>query len=315
MKLTSSASVRNVSRERWLQAQAWERDLWVTSQEKRGWRRVAWPVVKPMLRAMRWRRAWGDDWNHWWADHFDNYRFLPEQLGDYIELGCGPYTNTRLLLPGRKADRVVCSDPLAETYITFPDRWLAKAHREGLVEIDAHPIEELPFEDGSFDAVVGGFVVNHLPHPQRAMAEAARVLAPGGAAAFSVWDRPDRNRLNGVFRDAMADVAVPNLAEIEEGPDPTRFSDDPEFVALLEGAGLSEATVETISLTLTVPDADTLWDGFMGSSVRMRAQVDAQPDDARRRIREAFEHRVEAHRHQDGLEMPVVVKLASARKR
>jgi SAM-dependent methyltransferase len=174
--------------------------------------------------------------------------------------------------------------------------------------------EELPFEDGSFDAVVGGFVVNHLPHPERAMAEAARVLAPGGAVAFSVWDRPERNRLNGVFRDAMADVGVPSLAEIEQGPDPTRFSDDPEFVALLEGAGLCEATVETISLTLTVPDADTLWDGFMGSSVRMRAQVDAQPQDARRRIREAFEHRVEAHRHPAGLEIPVVVKLASARK-
>ena len=174
--------------------------------------------------------------------------------------------------------------------------------------------EELPFKDGSFDAVVGGFILNHLPHPERAMAEAARVLAPGGAVAFSVWDRPERNRLNGVFRDAMADVGVPSLAEIEHGPDPTRFSDDPEFVALLEGAGLREATVETISLTLTVPDADTLWDGFMGSSVRMRAQVDAQPQDARRRIREAFEHRVEAHRHPAGLEIPVVVKLASARK-
>ena len=173
--------------------------------------------------------------------------------------------------------------------------------------------EELPFEDGSFDAVVGGFVVNHLPHPERAIAEAARVLAPGGAVAFSVWDRPERNRLNGVFRDAMADVGVPSLAEIEEGPDPTRFSDDPEFVTLLEGAGLGEAAVETISLTLTVPDADALWDGFMGSSVRMRAQVDAQPEDARRRIREAFEHRVEAHRHPDGLEVPVAAKLASAR--
>jgi hypothetical protein len=52
----------------------------------------------------------------------------------------------------------------------------------------------------------------------------------------------------------------------------------------------------------------------MGSSVRMRAQVDAQPKDARRRIREAFEHRVEAHRHPAGLEIPVVVKLASAWK-
>ena len=190
---------------------------------------------------------------------------------------------------------------------------LARRRRPEL-EFRCGDAEELPFEDGGFDAVVGGFVVNHLPHPERASAEAARVLAPGGAVAFSVWDRPERNRLNGVFRDAMADVGVPSLAEIEEGPDPTRFCDDPEFVALLEGAGLGDARVETISRMLTVPDAETLWDGFMGSSVRMRAQVDAQPEDARRRIREAFEHRVEAHGHPDGLEIPVVVKLASARK-
>jgi ubiquinone/menaquinone biosynthesis C-methylase UbiE len=174
--------------------------------------------------------------------------------------------------------------------------------------------EELPFEDGTFAAVVGGFVVNHLPHPERAIAEAARVLTPGGAVAFSVWDRPEHNRLNGVFRDAMADVGVPSLAEVEEGPDPARFSDDAEFVALLEGAGLDDAAVETISQSLTVPDADTLWDGFMGSSVRMRAQVDAQPEHVRRRIREAYENRVEAHRHPNGLDIPVVVKLASARK-
>ena len=70
----------------------------------RGGAGSAWPVLKPVLRAFGWQRAWGDDWNHWWAEHFDDYRFLPEHLGDYIELGCGPYTNTRLILPGRTAD-------------------------------------------------------------------------------------------------------------------------------------------------------------------------------------------------------------------
>jgi SAM-dependent methyltransferase len=173
--------------------------------------------------------------------------------------------------------------------------------------------EELPFDDASFDAVVGGFVLNHLPRPERAVEEAVRVLAAGGSAAFSVWDRPERNRLNGVFGDAVADVGVESAAEVEEGPDPYRFSEDPEFVALLRGAGLDDAAVETLSLTLTVPDADTLWEGFMGSSVRMRAEIDAQPEDVRRRIREAFEHRVEVHRRPGGLELPVVAKLASGR--
>jgi SAM-dependent methyltransferase len=174
--------------------------------------------------------------------------------------------------------------------------------------------EELPFEDASFDAVVGGFVLNHLPSPERAIGEAVRVLAPDGTVAFSVWDRPERNRLNGVFSEAMADAGVPTPAEVEAGPDPTRFSDDPAFEALLRDGGLHEAAVETISLNLTVPDADALWDGFMGSSVRMRAEIDAQPEDARRRIRESYERRVEEHRTARGLALPVVAKLASGRR-
>jgi SAM-dependent methyltransferase len=182
--MTGYSSVRSVSRERWLQAQAWERDLWQTGQSKRGWRRLAWPVLKPVLRAVGWRRAWGDDWNHWWAERFDDYRFLPDELGDYIELGCGPYTNTRLILPGRTARRVVCSDPLAETYLTFRDRWLATAHREGRIEVDAHPIEELPFAPGTFDVVVLNNVLDHVRDADVCLQQAIGLLRAGGIFVF-----------------------------------------------------------------------------------------------------------------------------------
>lgn len=175
--------------------------------------------------------------------------------------------------------------------------------------------EELPFEDASFDAVVGGFVLNHLPSPDRGIAEAARVLEGGGAVAFSVWDRPARNRMNGVVSDAIADVKAEWPPELAGGPDSYRFSDDPEFESLLAGAGLGEVVVETFDLTLELPDADAFWDGFMASTVRMRAVIDSQPDDVRRRIREAVDARVEVHRGDHGLEIPVVAKLASGVKR
>ncbi len=173
-------SVRSVSRERWLEAQAWERDLWVTSHRRRGWRRVAWPVVKPVLRAAGWRRAWGDDWNHWWAERFENYEWLSEDLGDYIEVGCGPYTNTRLVMSGRSADRVICSDPLVETYLALRDRWLSMAHRTGRVEVDSHPIEELPFPQESFDTLVMINVLDHVQDADRCLEVVTGLLRPGG---------------------------------------------------------------------------------------------------------------------------------------
>lgn len=173
--------------------------------------------------------------------------------------------------------------------------------------------EALPFEDGSFDAVVGGFVLNHLPDPERALAEARRVLAAGGAVAYSVWDRPERNRINGVVADAIEDVGVERPPELAAGPDSYRFADAAEFRSLLDGAGLEQVEVETVGLTLEAPGSTAFWDGFMGSSVRMRGVIDAQSEDVRRRIRDAFETRVDAHRGPHGLEVPAVVKLGSGR--
>ena len=44
---------------------------------------------------------------------------------------------------------------------------------------------DLPFPDGSFDAVVGNNVIQHVGEPQRAAREMRRVLAPGGRVAVS----------------------------------------------------------------------------------------------------------------------------------
>src|SRR5436190_18233847 len=47
----------------------------------------------------------------------------------------------------------------------------------------------LPFEDGSFDAVCAMDLLEHLERPERAIAEAARVLAPRGLFFFHTFNR------------------------------------------------------------------------------------------------------------------------------
>jgi SAM-dependent methyltransferase len=178
--MTPHDSIRRVSTERWQEAQEWELALWREGQRKRGWKRLVWPLVAPALRALNWHRAWGDDWNHWWKSRFDDYSFLPVELGDMIELGCGPYTNTRVIIEHRQARRVVCSDPLIRSYITFQGRWLAEAYVEGLVEIDDHAIEELPFVPESFDLVVIINVLDHVRDAERCLQAAVDLVRPGG---------------------------------------------------------------------------------------------------------------------------------------
>jgi SAM-dependent methyltransferase len=63
---------------------------------------------------------------------------------------------------------------------------------------------QLPFADATFDAVVCQFGVMFFPDKARALAEARRVLRPGGVFVFSVWDRLDTNEVANVAATAVA---------------------------------------------------------------------------------------------------------------
>jgi SAM-dependent methyltransferase len=175
---------------------------------------------------------------------------------------------------------------------------------------DAH---ELPFGHGSFDAVVANFLVLHLGRPERAVAEAVRVLAPGGRIALTVWDLPDEARFLGVFLDAVAEVGAEPPEDIPKGPDFFRFSVDDEFDALLRRQGLEQRAVRTLAFTHRVSTADELWDGLLGGTVRTSALILGQRESTRRRIREAFDRIVAEYHAEGGLNLPVSVKLASGR--
>jgi len=178
-------------------------------------------------------------------------------------------------------------------------------------QADAH---ELPFADASFDAVVGNLAVIHLSRPERAMAEFARVLRPGGRLALTAWAHPSEHRLAGVFLDAVAQARAVPPADLPRGPDFFRFSDDEEFVAALRQQDLVNPTVTAITFVQRFATADELWNGVLGATVRVSALITRQPEEVRQRIRAAFDRLVGDYRRGDVLELPVAVKLATARK-
>jgi SAM-dependent methyltransferase len=178
--------------------------------------------------------------------------------------------------------------------------------------------ENLPLEDSRFDAVVGNFVINHLPQPERGVAEAVRVLTAGGHVAFSAWQRPDRMLIMGLIGEAIEAAGVEEderAAGIPPGPDGYRFADEAEFRGLLEGAGLVEVAVEPVELVQRIADAAEVWRGFLGGSVRGSTFVRAQPDAVQARIREALDTVVEPYRAGDVLAVPVAANVASGRKK
>src|SRR4029077_16729525 len=114
--------------------------------------------------------------------------------------------------------------------IDFSERMVDFARREHpTLTFELGDAEAVRFADGSFDAVLINFGVLHLARPDAALAEAWRVLRPGGRCAFTVWAKPEISVGFGILlraseRLGRMDVPLP------EGPPFFRFSDGDESI-------------------------------------------------------------------------------------
>jgi SAM-dependent methyltransferase len=77
----------------------------------------------------------------------------------------------------------------------------------------ARPVEwrqadamQLPFPDSVFDVVVCQFGVMFFPDKSKAFSEARRMLRPGGALIFNVWDRIEENEFVSTASAALESV-------------------------------------------------------------------------------------------------------------
>ena len=174
-------------------------------------------------------------------------------------------------------------------------------------------VHDLPLEDGAFDAVVANFLILHVGRPELAVSELARVLAPGGRLALTVWDVPERMRLFDLFLGAVTDAGATAPDAIPAGPDFFRFSDDDEFDALLRDAGLEDRRVQTVAFE-HVATEDEVWEGMLHGTVRSSVLVLEQDEATQARIRAAFRRRAYEYDHHYGLAIPISVKLASGRR-
>ena len=175
-------------------------------------------------------------------------------------------------------------------------------------------VEHLPFADASFDGVVCNFGLGHFPYPEASVAECVRVLKPDGRIALSWWDDPSKQRIQGLFREAIAEIGAAPPADVPQGHAIYRFADTQEFRNLLEGADLIDVGVEDHQTTYLIPDLETLWRGGLGSFALTAAAIAHQDAATQAAIRAALERRAETYRTTGGLRVPVAFKIGAGRK-
>jgi SAM-dependent methyltransferase len=140
--------------------------------------------------------------------HLSAGRTLYELLADslarigprrILDIGCGEGA-LRAALPARLAARTVGLDA---------SRTMLGAHPPPVVQADA---TALPFVAGAVDVAVAVNVLDHLPEPAAAIAEAHRVLATGGTFIAATASRHDSPELAAVWRPPPASF------DAEDGP-------------------------------------------------------------------------------------------------
>lgn len=104
---------------------------------------------------------------------------LAAARGRTIDIGAGTGANLGLF-----------PDGVSELVMAEPDPHMTKRLRHKLAELGSDVelveagAESLPFEDSNFDTAVFTLVLCTVPDPATALAEAARVLKPGGQLLF-----------------------------------------------------------------------------------------------------------------------------------
>lgn len=153
-------------------------------------------------------RYWNDNAESWtklaragydvYRDHLNTPSFfamLPDVTGRAgLDIGCGEGHNTRLL--ARRGAAVTAVD-VSEIFVGFAKE---AEEREPLgIRYRVASAVELPFADAAFDFAVAFMSFMDVPETDRVLAEAFRVLRPGGFLQFSIthpcFDTPHRRLL------------------------------------------------------------------------------------------------------------------------
>jgi demethylmenaquinone methyltransferase/2-methoxy-6-polyprenyl-1,4-benzoquinol methylase len=115
--------------------------------------------------------------------------------------------------------------------------------------------EDLPFTDRSFDAYTIAFGMRNLTHIDAALAEAYRVLKPGGRLLCLEFSSVEVPLLDTLY-DAYSFNAIPALGALVAGDSASyrylvesirRFPDQKTFMRLIENAGFERVRYRNLT--------------------------------------------------------------------
>lgn len=167
-----------------------------------------------------------------------------------LDVGCGPGALTAELVKRLGAPAVSAVDP-SEPFVSA-----AKERHPG-VDVRRAAAEQLPFEDGEFDATLAQQVVHLMENHKVGLVEMVRVTRKRGVVAASVWDYAGGRGPISALWDAAHEldpevVDESHLAGVREG----------HLAELFEAAGLQEVEETAHSISVEHSSFEEWWEPF-----------------------------------------------------
>jgi SAM-dependent methyltransferase len=169
--------------------------------------------------------------------------------------------------------------------------------------------EHLPCEAGQFDAVVCNLGFPHFPNPERAIAEAFRVLTPGGRYAFTCWTPPARNPFMGLLFGAVQRHGT-TAVDLPPGPSLFQFGDPAECDRALRAGGFTVVSVTELPMVWPFAAPEEVVPGVVASTARLGPMLARQTAEQRRSIEQAITQGAKAYAADGGIAIPTAVVLA-----
>jgi len=173
-----------------------------------------------------------------------------------LELAAGTGIVSRRLRDALAADCELIASDLNPPMLDVAKAKFEPGESVRFEQVDATNLE---FDDVSFDVVSCQFGVMFFPDKDRSYREVHRVLKPGGAYVFNVWDSWDTNPFAQVAHEVVEEFFPedpPGFYKIPFG-----YHDADEIEAAVLRAGFSGVTIERIPLTSKIPSASNFAKG------------------------------------------------------
>lgn len=269
--------------------------------------------------------AWTEDSEKLWSEVAERYDALSARLFGpaaeafvafaglrkgwrALELACGPGLASRAAAKRLGEKGFLLATDLAPGMIARA-RAGAPPKRGAPIEWKVMDAQALALPDASFDAAFSQLGLMLFAQPDRALAELARVVKPGGPVSCLVQGRADRMELTALLLTTMMQKA-PSLKPPPGAP--TLFSFGPEGV--IEGAfaraGLTEIVTRRLSGVYRFASSEDYWETLTQGAGKTGAMLRSLPHEKQWEIKKEVVRKANRFRAGKHLEIPYEFVMA-----